>query len=444
MLRIKAAHKVCYNGSDLKTEATRDSFIVMNQETNQPIKTGPQSSYGYVVVVAAFFAVFMLTFHNTYGIFFKPMIAEFGWTRALTSGAFALSNFMRGLAGILMGGISDRVGARTVLTLCGFLMGLGYLLMSQINNAGQLYILYAVLIGLGGSGVWIPTMSTVAKWFTKRRSLMTGIVITGLNIGTIVMPPLVNWLISIYDWRITYVIMGGAVLVIFVSAAQFLRRAPTQMRPSHHGGSEGAEGKLKSGTEGFSLREAVCTNQFWLATGMGFCAGFWRISIIIHIVPHATDLGISAANSANILAAIGGVSILGSVIGGAVSDRFGGRQAYIISFILMSAASFWLLQAKATGMLYVFAIIFGLGSGSCSPLMSPLIAKIFGLRSHGMIFGAANFTYTIGAALGPFLTGYIFDVSGSYQLAFLITAFMGIVGLILAATLRPVHKLDVQ
>ena len=270
---------------------------------------------------------------------------------------------------------------------------------------------------------------------------MTGIVIIGLSTGVIVMPPVTNWLISLYDWRVTYLIMGGIVLVIVVLAAQFLRRDPTQMGQLSYGKSESKEGGLKSGTDGFTFREAVYTNQFWLMSGIVFCGGFWRLTILVHIVPHVTDLGFSPASAANILAIIGGVNILGIFIGGSLSDRLGSRQTYVISFILMSVASLWLLQAKEMWMLYIFTIIFGLGSGLNSPLQSPLIARTFGLRSHGMIFGATNSFYAIGAAVGPFITGYIFDVTGSYQLAFIISAALGIVGLIFAAVLRPTEKM---
>ncbi len=165
------------------------------------------------------------------------------------------------------------------------------------------------------------------------------------------------------------------------------------------------------------------------------------MAILVHIVPHVTDQGFSPASASNILAIIGGINVLGIFLGGNLSDRFGSSRTYIVSFILMSVASLWLLQAKEMWMLYIFTIVFGLGNGISGPLQSPLIARTFGLRSHGMIFGATNTFYAIGAAVGPFMAGYIFDVTGSYQTAFLISAALGIVGLIFAALLRPTKRL---
>ena len=388
------------------------------------------------MAVAAF--CIMAAIWSTYlafGVFFKPVITEFGWTRALTSGAFSLSMVMQGLLGIVMGGLNDRFGPRRVMTFCGFLLGLGYLLMSQISAVWQLYLFYGVIIGTGMSGSWIPLLSTVARWFVKRRTIMTGIVVTGSGIGGLVGPPVSNWLISTYNWRLSYIILGSAVLVIVVSAAQFLRRDPAKTRQVPYGENEGGEQKLEAGTQGFSLKGAVYTRQFWMASAMLFCFGFCLFSITVHIAPHATDLGISTASAVSILAAMGGLSIAGNVVLGGVGDRIGNRQVFIVGFIIMSAALFWLVPAREMWMLYLFAVAMGFAHGGMGASESPLVAGLFGLKSHGLIFGVIGLGFAIGGAIGPFLSGSIFDATGSYQTAFLVCAGIGIVGLVLAVLL---------
>ncbi len=133
--------------------------------------------YGYIVAITAFFIMVLIwgTYYS-FGIFFKPVSTEFGWTRAMTSGAFSLSMIMYGLLGIVMGGLNDRLGPRLVMTFCGFFLGLGYLLMSQTNTIWQLYLFYGGIIGIGMGGSWVPLTSTIARWFVKRRSMVTGIV----------------------------------------------------------------------------------------------------------------------------------------------------------------------------------------------------------------------------------------------------------------------------
>jgi len=189
---------------------------------------------------------------------------------------------------------------------------------------------------------------------------------------------------------------------------------------------------------GFSLREAVYTRQFWLISAIFFCLGFCVFAIMVHIVPHAIELGISATGAANILVAIGGLDIVGRIVLGGAADRIGNRQAFIIGFILMSAALFWLVPSKELWMLYLFAAGFGFAHGGIGASGSPLAAGLFGLSSHGLIFGVMGLGVTIGGAIAPFLTGYIFDVTGSYQVAFLVCAAIGIVGLVLTALLRPI------
>lgn len=410
-----------------------------SQEVRQSSRVEPRLFYGYIVVMAA--SCIMTAIWGTYyafGVFFNPVLTEFGWTRAITSGAFSLSMILHGLLGIVSGGLTDRFGPRIVMTICGFLLGLGYLLMSQISAVWQLYLFYGVIIGTGMGGAFVPLMSTVARWFTKRRSMMTGIVLVGIGMGSLIAPPLATHFISTYDWRLSYAILGSIILIVIVLAAQLLRRDPIQMGQTPYGRNKGGEQWLTLETKAFSLKEAVCTKQFWLLLGMFFCFGFCLFTITVHIVPYAIEIGISAVRAANILATTGGMSIMGNFVLGSVADRIGNRRVFIIGFILMATVLFWLVPTVEAWRLYLFAIVFGLAHGGMGASESPLVAGLFGLSSHGLIFGVVGLGFTIGAAIGPFLAGHIFDVTGNYQVAFLVCAAMGVVGLILTTLLTPI------
>ena len=169
---------------------------------------------------------------------------------------------------------------------------------------------------------------------------------------------------------------------------------------------------------------------------MYLCSGFCLFAIMVHIAPHATDLGISTATAANILAAIGAASIVGKVVLGSAADRIGGRQVFIICFTLMSASLLWLVPSSEVWMLYLFAVVFGLAYGGMGAVGSPLAAGLFGVRSLGLIFGVLSTGLMGGCALGPIVAGYLFDITGSYQMAFMISAAISIIGLILAVVLR--------
>jgi MFS family permease len=296
------------------------------------------------------------------------------------------------------------------------------------------------MIGMGMSGAFIPLLSTVARWFVSRRSMVTGIVLTGTGIGALIAPPVANQFISNYDWRASYLILGSFVLVFVILFAQLLKRDPATIGQVPYGQSKEVQNLSTLDSTGLSLREAIYTRQCWMVFGMVFCLGFCLFAIMVHLVPHATDLGISDASAANILATIGGSMIVGRIVMGSIADKIGNRQVYIIGFSILPIALLWLALAMDTWMLYLFAVVFGFAHAGTEASTSPLIAKLFGLRSHSSIFGVIGLGFCIGSALAPLVTGYIFDLSNSYQVAFFICAGIGIIGLVLTILLKPMPQ----
>jgi MFS family permease len=396
-----------------------------------------QFFYGYFIVGLAFMIMFVLwgAFY-AFGIFFKPILKEFGWTRAMTAGAFSLCSIVQGLVAIALGGLTDKFGTRLVMTLCGLLLGLGYVLMSQLSAVWQLYLFYGVIVGAGMGGSFTPLMSAVARWFMKRRSTMTGIVAAGTGFGALIAPPVVSRLVSSYGWRVSYVILGGIVLGVVVLCAQFMKHNPARMGLAAYGDDGESEKGLEQDFGELSLKEAVYTVQFWIVFGMIFSLGFCVFAIMVHIAPHAAETGISTTGAANILATLGGASILGKVLLGKTADRIGNRKTFIIGFILMFAALFMVLPTEGEWMLYLFAVVYGFGFGGCIASESPIVAELFGLSSHGLILGVVSFSFLLGGALGPFLFGFIFDMTGSYQWGFFACGLVSFIGLILTAILK--------
>ena len=407
----------------------------------QELRHSPENKsgffYGYLIVGAAFIIMFVLwgTFY-AFGVFFKPMLEEFGWNRAMTAGAFSLCSIIQGLLGIAMGGLTDKFGPRLVMTLCGLVLGLGYLLMSRLTFIWELYLFYGVIVGTGMGGSFTPLMSTVARWFTGRRSAMTGIVVAGTGMGALIGPPVVSRLVSGYGWRVPYLILGSVVLGVVVLFAQFIRRDPAQMGQVTYGDHAEKKKVPKQHTRELSLREAADTMQFWIVFGMIFSLGFCVFAIMVHIVPHAAELGISTVRAANILATIGGASVVGKVLLGRTADRIGSRQTFMIGFTLMLGALLMVLLARGEWILSLFGAVFGFAFGGCISSESPIVAELFGLSSHGLILGVIAFSFLLGGAVGPLLFGYIFDVTGGYEWGFLVCVAMSFVGLILTAVLR--------
>jgi len=398
----------------------------------------PKIFYGYIILLVGFLIQAVAWGASyTFGIFFNPLISEFGWSRATISIAVSLSTFMYGLFGIFVGRLSDRVGPRIVMIGCGVILGSGYLLMSQVNALWQLYLFYGLIVGIGLSGMDVLLLSAVARWFVKKRGLMSGILKVGTGTGMVVMTLVANGLISGYGWRDAYIFIGIIALVAVVSAAQFLRRDPSEKGLLPYGADKANANSPNWVEEGFSFREVIHIRQFWMLCAMSGLFLFCSFIIVVHIVPHAIDLGITPASAARIMAIIGGVSMAGRMVMGVASDRIGTRLAMTICFIILVGALFWLQSARELWMLYLFAAVYGFAHGGFFALLSPAVAELFGLSSHGTLFGTVFFAGTVGGAVSPPLAGYIFDVTGSYQLAFIICVAVGVAGLILALLLRP-------
>jgi MFS family permease len=318
---------------------------------------------------------------------------------------------------------------------CGVFIGLGYMLMSQVSTLWQLWLFAGVIVGIGMGGAFVPMVSTVARWFTKRRGMMTGIVVSGVGIGMMIIPPVAGQLVSLHGWRNSYIMVGVFALVGIILAAQFMKRDPYQSGLSPYGGETKSENPHSANT-GFSLREAIYNRQFWILAIAFFCFGYLLESMAVHIAPHAADLGVPVASAGNVVGIMGTLSAVGRIAIGSASDRIGIKQSIIIGFALQAIALFGLALTKEVWMLYLFTGIFGFAFGGVITMESPVVAELFGLSSHGVILGVILFVDKIGGAIGPILTGRIFDVTGSYQLGFLISGTLSIIGIILAISLQ--------
>jgi OFA family oxalate/formate antiporter-like MFS transporter len=397
--------------------------------------------YGYIIVLASFL-ILMMTYGSqySYGVFFTPLLKDFGWSRAVTSGAYSLNLIVFGIFSVITGRINDKFGPRLVVTICGVLIGLGYLLMATVNDVWQIYLFYGVIISIGVAGMWVPLLTTAARWFTRKKGLASGVIVAGIGVGTAIMPPVANKLIVTYAWRTSYLIIGSAAMILIVSLAQFLKRAPGQLAQVTDGADSLSRESRLLQVSGISFRKAIITGQFWMIFGISFCQGFWAHTALVHIVARAQDLKIPSAAAAAVMTAIGIISIGSKVGTGGIGDRIGFRRAMIIIYIIASIAFLWLLQANNLWTLYLFAVLFGLAYGGISASHSPFVAEFFGLKDHGTIFGLMIVAFGLGGASGPFLASRIFDISGSYTWAFLFCVVMSVSGLILLWLLKPAIK----
>ena len=388
----------------------------------------PRLYYGYAIVTITSIMMMIIwgTF-NTFGVFFEPFIKEFGWTRTITSGASSLNTIIFGILCVFSASLSERLGPRWVMTICGIILGLSYFLMAQLTSTWELYLYFGVFVAIGMSP-YIPLLSLVPKWFTTNRGRMNAIVLSGMGLGIMIVPPIASYLISMWQWRNSYLVIAIITLIVMVAASQFLRPPPKQ--PLNGKNSRPAIRLADQRNEGSTLRQAIRTRQFALLCMLYFSFLFCLIAITVHIVIHVTGLGIPPTHAALTLSLIGGACIVGMNVMGNVADRFSNKIALGVSYSLMGLSLVWLISSNSEWSFYLFSIVFGFAYGGMQVLFSPLVAELFGTRSHGVILATGALAGSIGAAIGPIVAGYIFDVLGSYTIAFIICAMLAFTGLV--------------
>jgi MFS family permease len=375
----------------------------------------------------------------SYGVFFKPMGTELQFDSATTALAFSISMFLEGVFSFVLGGMADRFGPRKILSISALLLGLGYFLLPLVHSAFMLALFYGIIIGTGMGGIFVPTISMVTRWFTARRNLISGLVSSGVGVGAFIMPPLCAFLIDKYDWRASFMITGALVLVVVLVSAQFLKRDPSVIGAVPFGESGHPSAGPRKPVEGFAFKDAIRTSQFWIVLIMLFTYGFYSVSVTVHIVPDAINLGMTPTTAANILAVSGIFMLVGRILLGGIADRIGNRLIFIFSFSLSLIALLWITFSQEYWVFFVISAILGFTQGGIGVSQSPVVASLFGLKSLGLVLGCIGLGCTLGAALGPFFTGYIFDVTGDYQPAFIIGSIMCVISLAGAFLIRP-HK----
>ncbi len=402
-----------------------------------------ESSTGYRITAAGFFIWFIGwgTFTPCFSVFLKPVLSEFGWSRADASVAYALAFLVQAVSALFMGWLTDRFGSRFVVISFGSLLGLCYVLMNWVSSLWQFQLNFALLAGVGSSTITVPVMATLSRWFSRRRNLMIGIVQAGMGVGGMIFPPLAGWLIIRYGWRTAYVVLGAVTLGGMVAAGCFLKepaesgRASDSVRriPRSTGPACGPEGR-----EGLALGRIFRMREFWIIAGLFLTFGFCRSAFTAHITAHVQDLGFTLADGANILAVIVGASMFGRLGMGRLADMIGNKPSFVFSFSLTTVSLVVGLAGRELWVIYIFAFLFGAAWGNQAVLRFSLPSEVFGVASLGVVLGALGMAESGAATFGSYYAGYIFDAFGTYFPVFWTGIGASLAGTLLAAILKPV------
>ncbi|MFC2043888.1 MFS transporter [Chloroflexota bacterium] len=379
-----------------------------------------------VVVALIASSLIMVGVNSSFGVFFKSLENNFSLTRATTS-AIVSGRMAFGCVFAFLGGWTiDRYGPRVVFSIMGFFVGLSLILTSQVDEAWQLVITYSLLLGIGVGACYVVMITTVLRWFNRKRGLAVGIVGSGSGLGVALVAPLSAFLIRSFEWRNALMILGGISWLVILSFSQLLKKDPAEIGASSDGTAPGYQTleveQSNTSSQNVPLLRMFRTTSFWSFMFIWFVIGFTNLFVMTHIIPHSMDLGFSATESATILSLSGITMIAGRLIAGVLTDKLHAKPIAIICSVLHFAAFLWLVWVQELWMLYLFGAVHGFIAGGFSTLMTVLIGRTFGLDDIGKILGVLEIGIYIGATIGPFLGGLIFDVSNNYTLAFLVIA----------------------
>jgi len=396
----------------------------------------PNIFYGWFVVAACFATT--LTLGEAmwiFGIFFKPLENEFGWSRALISSGYTIFLMGHGFSVLASGRLADRHSPRPILFVSGLLAGIGTAMCSQIQSINQLRF-FLFIGGLGAGATWSVPTSTVQRWFYQkpRAGLALSLVVSGVGVGGLIFAPIINYLILVYTWRTTYLIIGISYLIVICVSSLVIKKAPVTIRST----AEGHEG-ITNQTEidnGWTTAKAILTSSF-AGISLIHCIGIVAFqTVCVHLVPHATDVGISTTASAAALGLLGGFSVPGRIIPGFLSEKMGWQRTLILASVGLSLSLLFLLFLTKAWMLYCFVFCFGMSHGGRVSSHLGILGEFFGMRSLGELIGITTAIGMFIGAFAPYLAGFIFDAMRSYSLTLSILCILLMASAVIAHIMK--------
>jgi len=341
-----------------------------------------------------------------------PLQSEFGIERADASLPFTLTMIGFGLGGVLMGRLSDRFGVIVPVLLGAASLALGFVTAGFSQNLLQFTAVHGLLIGVGTSGTFVPLVADITLWFTRRRGIAVAIVMSGNYLAGTVWPPLMQHFIDSSGWRATYIGTGVFCLIAMPLLALALRRKPPAIAEltASEAATAQARGELPLGFSPGSLQGLLCVS------GVACCVAMSMPQV--HMVAYCADLGFPAARGAEMLALMMGFGIVSRLASGWIADRIGGLRTLLLGAVLQATALALFLPFDGLAALYAVSALFGLFQGGIVPSYPLIVREYFSPREAGARTGTVIMATLVGMAIGGWMPGWIFDLTGSYRAAF--------------------------
>ena len=391
--------------------------------------------YGWIIVAVVFVTMGVgVNARTAFSLLFPPILGEFGWERGVTAGAFSFGFLVSAALSPSLGRLMDRRGPRVVIELGVLLIGVGLLLATLVTRPWHLYVTLGVMVGGGsvclgytGQSLFLP------NWFVRRRGLAMSLAFSGVGVGSMILLPWVQAMIGRSGWRAACWAMGLLVLLLLVPLNLLLRRRPEDMGLEPDGDRSAAAGAVPRPSNvvdaawvavDWTLGRAARTARFWWIAIGYFCGLFAWYAVQVHQTKYLIEIGFSPIDAAWALGFVSLAGIPGQIALGWLSDRIGREWVWTagaLGFAICYAALLLLATSPTVALLYVMVIAQGMLGYGLTSVVGAIPAEIFQGRHYGSIFGTLMLSSIAGGAVGPWLTGVLYDRTGSYTLAFWIS-----------------------
>lgn len=380
--------------------------------------------YGWVIVAAAWIVLFLAYgLQFSYGVFVKAIEDELGWSRAETALPYSIYVLVYSVLSSATGSATDRFGPRRVVAIGAVVLAIGWSLASRVQEPWQLGMTLGLVAAVGMSGTWVPCNGTVVRWFTRLRGTAVAVSTTGGSFGNLVVPAIAAALVASQGWRWTMAVLALVAGVCILAASRLLIRDPESIGTFPDGDST-APPSVKDPT----AVDVRWTRPFLLVVGAYGLTWLAVFIPFIHAAAFAEDLGVSPVRAATVISAMGLGGIVGRLLAGSISDRFGRYPTLLAMFILETIAFGMFAFATGLELLWPGAVLFGFSYGGGVALFPPLCGDIWGRTHAGAIVGAVFARAGSTAAVGPWLAGWLYDASGNYESSFLFGAVVNLLG----------------
>jgi MFS family permease len=394
--------------------------------------SGPESSYAW----ARLFAALLLSTVGGVGMWsvivaLPAVQAEFGVARSAASLPYTMTMLCFGFGGILVGRLTDRVGIVVPVTAGAICLGVGYAVASQATSLWEFALAQGLLVGVASSTTFAPLVADTSLWFTRHRGMAVSIIASGSYLAGTLWPPVVQWLLETQGWRRAYLAIALFCVAAMLPLVLALRR-PSPRTDASTVAFEGGHSTRPLGMSPAALQTLL------VVAGLACCVAMSMPQV--HIVAYCGDLGHGAARGAEMLSLMLGLGVVSRLASGWICDRIGGRRTLVLGSSLQALVLLLFLPFDGLVSLYVISGLFGLAQGGIVPSYAVIVREFFPPAEAGVRVGTVLMATVFGMALGGWMSGVIFDLTGSYQAAFVNGILWNLLNLAIAIGLLRRHR----